>query len=82
MRNFELEHNIASTTASVFGSILKTLMQNILKLVVAFGAGAAAAAGLCLYYGQPLDFALLGGLAGLALYNFVRKWMNPRRRWS
>ena len=52
--------------------IARDVVRVVVQLTVSFAIGTGAGAAICLYYGIPLIFSLLGGIAVLALLLFVR----------
>lgn len=50
-----------------FSKLIRGIVQEVVKVVTAFGLGTAGGAALCLYYGIPLIFSLVGGIVLLAL---------------
>lgn len=48
-------------------TLLVGLVQDAVKLIIAFAIGTGAGAIVCWYYGIPLVFSLLGGILVLAL---------------
>ncbi|WP_284177283.1 hypothetical protein [Rhabdaerophilum sp. SD176] len=50
-----------------FSKLIRGIVQELVKVAAAFGLGTAAGAAICLYYGVPLIFSLLGGIVLVAL---------------
>ena len=48
-------------------SLLKGLIRDAIKLIIAFAIGTGVGAIVCWYYGIPLVFSLIGGLLVLGL---------------
>jgi hypothetical protein len=48
-------------------SLLVGLVRDAVKLIIAFAIGTGVGAIVCLYYGIPLVFSLLGGILVLGL---------------
>ena len=55
------------TAGGFFKSLLRGLVRDAFKLIIAFAVGTGAGAIVCWYYGIPLIFALVGGILVLAL---------------
>lgn len=49
-------------------SLLQGLIRDTIGLWITFLIGTAAGAVICLYFGAPLIFSLLGGILVLAVY--------------
>lgn len=52
---------------SFLGQILGSIAHGFGMLLVAFGIGTGAAAVVCLYYGAPIVFSLIGGFIVLGI---------------
>ena len=52
-----------STTKSFFMRLIEGIIRDLVKLVVIFALGTAGGAIICLYYGFPLVYSVLGGAA-------------------
>lgn len=50
-----------------FGDLMQDLVRLAAKILIAFATTTAIAAGICLYYGLPLTYALAGGVGILIL---------------
>ena len=50
-----------------FSTLVLTFMQSLLNYLIAFAVGTGAAAVVCLYYGAPLAFSLIGGFVVLGV---------------
>ena len=50
-----------------FSSLLRGVVRDMVKLIVAFAVGTGAGAIACWWYGLPLGLSLLGGILVLAL---------------
>lgn len=53
--------------ANFFQGLLQRILGDIVRLFVAFGMGTGIGAGVCLYYGFPIGFSLVGGLIVLGV---------------
>lgn len=51
----------------LLASILESLAKAAGYLILAFAIGTGAMAGVCLYYGLPLVFSLVGGFVVLGI---------------
>jgi hypothetical protein len=51
-----------------FASLLKGILRDLMRLVMAFALGTAGGAAICLYYGAPLILSFIGGIALLGLF--------------
>lgn len=61
--------DVAGGIIGFFKDLFKSLANALVQYVVAFAVGTGAGALVCLYYGVPLAFSLVGGfiVLGLAL---------------
>lgn len=50
-----------------FGELMQDMVRVAAKMLIAFATATAIAAGICLYYGLPLYYALAGGVGILIL---------------
>lgn len=50
-----------------FSKLIRGVVQELVKVAAAFGLGTACGAAICLYYGAPLIFSVLGGIVLVAL---------------
>ena len=56
-----------SAPGGFFSTLLSGLARDLVKLVVAFLLGTGAGAIVCLYYGIPMGFSILGGILVLGI---------------
>lgn len=59
--------NIGKIVSGFFASLFKELARATGVLIIAFVIGSGAAAGVCMYYGIPLVFSLIGGFLVLGI---------------
>ena len=57
-----------SNTQGFLASLLQGLIRDTAGLWITFLIGTGAGAVICLYFGAPLIFSLLGGILVLAIY--------------
>ena len=61
-RNRPAAPHTAPAKRSFFGELMQDMVRVAAKMVIAFATATAIAAGVCLYYGFPLYYALAGGV--------------------
>ena len=57
-----------SNKQGFFATLLQGLIRDTIGLLITFLIGTAAGAVICVYYGAPLIFSLVGGVLVLAIY--------------
>lgn len=53
--------------AGFFSSLLTSLLRDMMKLVMIFALGTVGGAAICLYYGFPIVFSFVCGIAIFAI---------------
>ena len=66
-RNRPAAPDTAPAKRGFFSELMQDAVRVAAKMVIAFATATAIAAGVCLYYGLPLYYALAGGVGILIL---------------
>lgn len=51
----------------ILAGLLGSIVRDLMKLVIIFALGTVGGAAICLYYGFPLIFSFVGGIAIFAI---------------
>jgi hypothetical protein len=58
----------SNVVSGFFATLLKGILRDLMRLVMAFALGTAGGAAICLYYGVPLILSFIGGIVLLGLF--------------
>ncbi len=58
---------LAEGTTGFFSNLVSSILRDLMKLVIIFALGTFGGAVICLYYGFPLVFSFVGGVAIFAI---------------
>lgn len=63
----EKKSAFAEGTAGFWSNLFSSILRDIMKLMVIFALGTLGGAAICLYYGFPLIYSFVGGIAIFAI---------------
>ena len=63
----EQNHASVGGTTGFFRNLFGSILRDLIKFVIIFALGTLGGAVICLYYGFPLVFSVVGGIAIFAL---------------
>ena len=58
---------LAEGASGFWSSLLSSILRDLMKLVMIFALGTLGGAAICLYYGLPLAYSFVGGIAIFAI---------------
>jgi|APEBP8051072974_1049382.scaffolds.fasta_scaffold36322_2 hypothetical protein len=66
-RNPDKKSALADGATGFFSNLVSSILRDLMKLVIIFALGTLGGAVICFYYGFPLVFSFVGGIAIFAI---------------